>query len=141
MQRARREMVTTLLAQGRYSDALSLAKDNYEANPDNSYHNYAYFRCLVRKRNLNYDERKVLTQLMDEINSGYSEKREELYRAMQIDFRSYVNSTPPTEMLKFIHISLEEFPRSINVKRAAQDYKYRQGIISEKEDLAEDDNY
>ena len=139
MQRARREMVTTLLAQGRYGDALFLAKENYEANPDNSYHNYAYFRCLVRKHNLNYDERKVLTQLMDEIHSGYSEKREELFRAMQIDFQSYVNHTPPAELLKFIHISLEEFPRSINVKRAAQDYKYRQGFISEKEDLAEDD--
>lgn len=139
MQRAKRELVTTLLAQGRYDDALLMAKENYELHPENSYHNYAYFRCLVRKRNLNFGERKILIQLMDEINNGYSNKKAELYRAMQIDYRTYVQIQNPTEMLKFIHLSLEEFPKSINVQRAAQDYKYRQGLIVEKEILGEED--
>ena len=73
------------------------------------------------------------------INNGYSNKKAELYRAMEIDYRTYVQIQNPTEMLKFIHLSLEEFPKSINVQRAAQDYKYRQGLIVEKEILGEED--
>ena len=52
LQRAKRELVSALLAQNKYKDALNLAKENYESNPENSYQIHGYFRCLVRKRNL-----------------------------------------------------------------------------------------
>lgn len=63
LQRAKREMVTVLLAQKKYAKAFELAKKNYENSPENSYQIYGYFRCLVRKVNLNKEDITVLKNL------------------------------------------------------------------------------
>ena len=49
MQRAKRELVTVMLAQRKYEEALEMAAYNFNHNPENTYHAHAYFRCLVKK--------------------------------------------------------------------------------------------
>ena len=138
MQRAKRELVTVYLSQHKYAPALSLAKDNYEQNPDNSYHVSAYFRCLVRKSDLSFSDREKLKQLMDEMRNSYSEQREEIYGSMQIEYKHYIGHATPDEMLPLIDMWQAKFPHSDNIRRAGDNYKYRQKLINEEKFYAED---
>ena len=56
-------MVSVLIMQGQYPDALKLAEANYKSDPDNTYHILAFFRCLVRKHRLDADDVKTLNEL------------------------------------------------------------------------------
>lgn len=138
LQRAKRELVTVLSAQNKYSEALTLAQENYERNPENSYQIYGYFRCLVRKYPLTYDDKKQLEELMSKMNENYSEKREELYSAMKIEYNSYVLRLNPNAMLDIIDKAKNEFPKSANVLRAAESYLYKQGIKKNMQSFEED---
>lgn len=65
MQRAKRELVLVLQAQGHFSSALDLARENYLRDPDNSYHLNAYYRCLVRKKDLAFNEKEEIKTLLE----------------------------------------------------------------------------
>lgn len=134
MQRAKRELVTVLLAQKKFDEALLLAKENYEISPENSYQIHGYFRALVRKLPLTREDKHVLEKLMDAMNKNLSYKHEELYVAMDIEYRDYVLHSSPYEMIGIIQEAETRFPDSINIKRAAQAFKLRQSILS-KEDI------
>lgn len=138
LQRAKREKVTVLLAQKKYEQALDLAKENYENNPENSYQIHGYFRCLVRKTPLIKEDIEMLKHLMDAMRKNLSDKQEELYTAMNIEFRYFVSHDSPSEMLTVINHALALFPNSINVKRAAQPFNLHQSIISKEESFPED---
>lgn len=138
MQRAKRELVTVYLSQHKYAPALSLAKDNYEQNPDNSYHVSAYFRCLVRKNDLSFDDREKLKRLMDEMRNSYSEQHDEIYGAMLIEYKHYVDHATPAEMLPLIEKWQANYPHSDNIRRAGDNYKFRQKFIKEEKFYAED---
>lgn len=139
LQRAKRELVTALLAQNKYDQALELAKENYEKNPENSYQIHGYFRCLVRKRPLNRDDVKMLKELLHAMNENLSDKHEELYAAMNIEYQYYVCHRKVEEMLELIQDSQTRFPDSINVKRASQPFMLRQSIIPKAESFPEED--
>jgi tetratricopeptide (TPR) repeat protein len=128
MDRAKRELVTVLLAQGKYSDALDLAKENYERSKENSYHIYAYFRCLVRKNGLKHDEIEILDNLMNDVQENYSDKKDELLASMKIEYAYYVERQSPTYMLDMIKQSKKDFPKSVHVERVIKEYKRRQGF-------------
>ena len=56
------------------------------------------------------------------------------------EYSSIVKKLPPMYMLKLINTMIELYPDSVNVKRASDEYKYRQGLINtisswEEEDL------
>lgn len=138
LQRAKREMVTVLLAQRRFEQALDLAKENYENSPENSYQIHGYFRCLVRKASLKTDDIKILKHLMAAMKDNLSDKKEELYAAMDIEYRYFVSREPTTEMLKIITSANSSFPNSINIQRAAQPFKLKQSIISKEESFPEE---
>lgn len=138
MQRAKRELVTVYLSQHKYEPALSLAKDNYEQNPDNSYHVSAYFRCLVRKNDLSFDDREKLKQLMDEMRNSYSEQRDEIYGAMLIEYKHYIDHATPDVMLPLIEKWQAKYPHSENIRRAGDNYKYRQKLLKEERFYVED---
>lgn len=130
MQKAKRELVTVLLCRNRFDDAFSMARENYENDPDNTYHIHAYFRCLVKKHNLGRDDIKVISELMDAVQNSYSLKKEELYVAMEIEYKAYVKKMNVVKMLQFISESIKAYPDSMDIKRAANEYKLRQGIIT-----------
>lgn len=140
MQRARRELVTVLLAQSKYSDALDLAERNYVDAPENTYHIQSYFRCVVRK-NIDVEVREIARQLMQEMKDSDSRKREELYAAMDIDYQSLIKHVSPEDMLALIAKYESSFPKSFNIHRAANDYRKRQGLplVQYKEDNQSED--
>ena len=139
LQRAKREKVTVLLAQKKFEQALELARENYEHSPENSYQIHGYFRCLVRKIPLNKDDIKILQELMVAMKKNLSDKHEELYAAMDIEYHYFVLHTEPADMITLIKDSLVLFPNSINVERASQPFKLRQSIISKEEFFPEED--
>lgn len=137
LQRAKRELVTALLAQNKFKPALKLAKENYDKNPENSYQIHGYFRCLVRKSPLHREDIKVMEELLRAMEENLSDKHEELYAAMNIEYLDFVCHTKPTEMIDIINDAKSRFPNSINVKRASQPFLLRQSIISKSEDYPE----
>ena len=131
MDRAKRELVTVLLEQGKYDEALELARENYKRDKgENTYHIYAYFRCLIRKNYLTPEERRLLEVLMQQVAESYSDKKEELFAAMEISYASIIERRSPTEMLQLINEKSSLFPRSIDVARAANEYKRKQKLLS-----------
>lgn len=130
MDRAKRELVTVLMEQGKYDDALELARENYERDKgENTYHIYAYFRCLIRKSDLTPGERQLLYDLMQQVKGSYSDKKEELYAAMEISYASIIERKSPVDMLQIINERMRQFSNSVNVARAANEYKKRQKLI------------
>lgn len=138
LQRAKRELVTALLAQNMYESALSLAQENYEHDPDNSYQIHGYFRCLVRKRQINRDENALLKVLLEAMKTNYSDKHEEMYAAMNIEYQAYVCHRSPSEMFSIINEATRRFPDSVNVERASYNYKLRQELVTTGKVFAED---
>ena len=138
LQRAKRELVTALLAQNKYQDALNLAKENYENNPENSYQIHGYFRCLVRKRNLERNDFSVLEELMTAMKNNYSDKHEELYSAMNIEYQAYIKHLSYDRMYELIRKTESQFPNSYNVKRAIHLFNLNRGIETKAKVFDED---
>lgn len=140
MQRAKRELVTSLMAQNKYNEALSLAKENYERNPDNTYHIHAYFRCIMKQLHYSREDIETIQSLMDCIKSSHLEtnKKEELFAAMDFEYNAYILHKSPSFMIDLISQLEKRFSNSNNVKRAAQDYRIRQSLISRRERIPED---
>lgn len=138
MQRAKRELVTALLAQNQFEPALTVAKENYEHDPDNSYQIQGYFRCLVRKREITREDFNTLNVLLEAMKNNYSDKHEELYAAMNIEYQAYVSHKKPSEIFDLIKEASERFPDSINIERAAYNYRYKQEMINTVKSFAED---
>lgn len=138
MQRAKREMVTVYLALKRYQDALTWAEENYRKDSDNTYHIHAFFRCLIKKNVLNHADVTMLEELVDGIKNSYSDKRNELLAAMDIEYQAYVKRAYPIDMLKLIRKYERDFPNSINVRRAIHEYKLKQALISQEMTFEED---
>lgn len=130
MQRAKRELVTVLLCQKSFDEALSLAKENYEKDSENTYHIHAYFRCLVQKHNLGREDIHIIENLMLAVQNSYSTKKEELYAAMNIEYQAYVKKLNVPKMLQLISENLHIYKDSMDVRRASNEYKLRQGIIT-----------
>lgn len=128
MDRAKRELVTVLLAQGKYHEALDLAKENYERSKENSYHIYAYFRCLVRKNGLKHDDVYVLDGLMKDVEENYSDKKDELLASMRIEYAYYIERKTPVDMIDLIKKTKKDFPNSIHVERVVKEYRRKQGL-------------
>ncbi len=138
MQRAKRELVTTLLAQNQFETALSMAKENYEHDPDNSYQIQGYFRCLVRKRQITREDFNTLNVLLEAMKNNYSDKHEELYAAMNIEYQAYISHKKPSEIFDLIKEASERFPDSVNIERAAYNYRFKQEMINTEKSFAED---
>lgn len=122
----------------KYEQALGLAKENYENNPENSYQIHGYFRCLVRKTPLIKEDVDMLKHLMAAMRKNLSDKQEELYTAMDIEFRYFVSHDSLSDMVTLIDRALSLFPNSINVKRAAQPFRLHQAIILKEESFPEE---
>lgn len=138
MQRAKRELVTALLAQNKYFEALDMARDNYEKSPENSYQIYGYFRCLVKKHNPSRDDISKLKELLEAMKNNYSDKREELYAAMDIEYQAYINHTPYDKLYPLIHQAKRQFSGSLNVGRAIHLCLLKYGVETKEKIFSED---
>lgn len=138
MRKAKREMVTALLAQNKYQKALDIARENYEHDPDNSYQIHGYFRCLVRKKNPSIADRKMLEELMNAMRVNYSDKREELLAAMNIEFQAYIQKESYDVVYGLIQEAKRQFPKSFNIERAEHSYLFSRHIVTQQKVFDED---
>ncbi len=90
-QKSKRELVNVLLSQDKYSEALSLAKDNYNRRPLNAFHIQAYFICLTRQIKLSTEDKKEINNLMQSIQISHDAKASEIYQCMQAEYEYYIN--------------------------------------------------
>lgn len=95
--RAKRELVIALLGQHKFSDALDLAKENYERDSENTYHLLAYYRCLVRKYGLSSNERQKTEELLKEAKNLFSS--EYYYEGMQFEYDRFVAKKTISDLL------------------------------------------
>lgn len=132
--KALRELVTVMLAQRRFKDALELAKNNYLAQPSNTYHIHAYFRCLVREREITSTDRDILRQLIDEMDNSQSPKKMSLIRAMKLEYDAFASEKKiePGRLIEDANNALREFPSSVDVQRVVNAIHAKQGICQLK---------
>ena len=128
--KALRELVTVLLAQRRFKDALESAKNNYLSQPANTYHIHAYFRCLVREKVITSIERKILKDLIEEMRNSQSPKKDSLIRAMILEYEAFASEggVVPSKLLEDANNALKEYPKSVDVQRVVNAIQARQGI-------------
>lgn len=88
--RAKRELVTALLGQHKFSEAFNLAKDNYERDSENTYHLLAYYRCLVRKNNLSFGERQDIERLLKEAKELFTS--DYFCKGMQFEYDRFIGN-------------------------------------------------
>ena len=138
MNKARRELVTVKKKKKRYTDALELSEKNYKTNPTNTYHISAYYRCLIKKSKLTSQDIETLNSLKEDIQNSYSPKRESLLISMNIEYSAIVLRKEVREILKMIKDGLDKFPESYDIKRVANEYKYKQSIDNKLEYFPED---
>lgn len=67
---------------------------------------------------------------MQAVQNSYSTKKEELYAAMNIEYQAYVKKSNVPKMLQLISENLHIYKDSMDVRRASNEYKLRQGIIT-----------
>lgn len=130
MSKAKRELVKVLLDQNKYQKALELAKDNYENDLNNSYHVYAYFRCLVRKKGMpSREDIRTMRQLMENIKNNFSNKKDEFLAAMSLEYHIHVErGSDQIEIIQELKNALRRFPDSPNIKRIASEYQRKQSL-------------
>lgn len=127
MPKACREMVSVLLRQKRFHDALSYAKNNYENKPNNTYHIHAYFRCLVRKKPLNNSEKRVLKNLIEAMKNSYDIKKIDFYMTMESEYMFHVDSNVVGAISKLKSI-VEEGRYTQYAKGVLEDMQKRQDM-------------
>lgn len=91
--KSKREIVNILLSQGKYSEALEMAKENYSNNKTNIYHIHSYFICLIRRKEyLVPNDIKILDNLIDSMRENVAVKAEDMARCMEGEYAYYVRN-------------------------------------------------
>lgn len=126
MSKAKQEMVLVLQAQHKFSPALEMARANYEKDPENVYYIHAYFRCLVRKKDITYDERRLLIFFRDD---KYHLFRSRFFKeGMDFEYRRFVDRAKPEELLPKANELGRRYPDAKYIQDIVNDYKVSQGI-------------
>ena len=99
-----------------------------------TYHIHAYFRCLVREREITPSDRDVLRQLIDEMDNSQSPKKMSLIRAMKLEYDAFASDKKiePGNLIEDANNALREFPSSIDVQRVVNAIYAKQGICQLK---------
>lgn len=139
--KAKHEMVLVLQAQHKFSSALEMAKDNYEKDPENAYHIHAYFRCLVRKKDITYDERILLKSFISDDNNLFKSKY--YIEGMRFEYSRFVDRANPDTLLPRATELKQKFPDAKYINDVVTDYLVSQGIASNLHpvDYSDDFNY
>ena len=123
-------MVIALLGQHRFSDALALAKENYERDSENTYHLLAYYRCLVRKYDLSHAEHQEVEALLDAAKGLFSS---DYYNdGMRFEYNRFVAKKPVDDLIKDVR-RLEQLAKETNspyLKDIVSDFNVLRGTES-----------
>lgn len=117
--RVKREMVIVLQAQHKFREALELAEENYERDPENAYHIHAFFRCLVRKNGIAPDERLLLKEFIEDPNNLFKSKS--FIDGMKFEYKRFVDRVKPDELL----------PLATELRKRYKDIAYVQDITDD----------
>lgn len=94
-QRAKRELVNVLLLKSNFSDALSMAKSNYENQKLNAFHIQAYFISITRKKYLSREDKEVIEELLKNIERSSDFRAKEIASVMKGEYFYYVKNDAP----------------------------------------------
>lgn len=108
--KALRELVTVLILQQKYSEAICMAKDNYEKDSTNPYYIEAYFRCLVHERTHSYDDRKLLQKLIELMKNSYDRHKDLITIAMEAEYLFYIERNISEALAKLQTIDTSKSP-------------------------------
>lgn len=86
---AKNELAIALQRQGRYLDALHIAKEAYNAQPNNAFYIVTYFKSLVRDIKT---EEYVLKELIDRLRSAWDTNREIFSLMLEAEYEYYRNN-------------------------------------------------
>ena len=86
---AKNELAIALQRQGRYLDALHVAKEAYNAQPNNAFYIVTYFKSLVRDVKT---EEYVLKELIDKLRSAWDTNREIFSLMLEAEYEYYRNN-------------------------------------------------
>lgn len=126
MSRAKREMVLVLQAQHKFSSALEMAETNYERDPENAYHVHAYFRCLVRKKDITYEDRQLLKNFMEDSDNLFKSK---FYtEGMKFEYSRFIDRVKPDVLLLKANELLQKYPEATYIKDVVNEYRVSQGM-------------
>lgn len=98
-QRAKRELVNVLLLKSKFSDALDMAKTNYENQKLNAFHIQAYFLCITRKKFLSKEDKEVISELLKNIQRSYDFRAKEIASVMKGEYHYYVKNDLSTAIV------------------------------------------
>lgn len=127
MQQAKRELVTALMEQNKYSEAREMARDNYTRNRTNPYHIYACFRCEIQASMGEDLDFNFLHELKGELERSHSNKRDELLVAMELELSLYSPNTANRDSHSMIKEAQKKFPDSDTIRKVIVDFSKRRG--------------
>lgn len=82
------ELAISLQRQGRYTDALKLAKEAYDTHPTNPFYIVTYFKSLVRDESIAND---ILLDLISKLKSAWDINRESLSQMLEAEYEYFRN--------------------------------------------------
>lgn len=97
---AKNELAIALQRQGRYPDALHIAKEAYNAQPNNAFYIVTYFKSLVRDFKT---EEYVLKELIDKLRSAWDTNKEIFSLMLEAEYEYYRNNDFNAAMTLFKH--------------------------------------
>jgi hypothetical protein len=134
-QKAKREMMNILLIKKLYSaEALTLAKSNYENQKLNAFHIQAYFICLTRKKFLSSEDKKIIDELMKNIDRSFEVKAKHMAIVMKGEYEHYVNKNT-AKAISTLQECLEKDKNKHYAKKALEEIYKRQNMIAAKNEL------
>lgn len=143
-QKTKRELVSVLVREGKYSEALKMAKENYEYNETsklNPFHIEAYFSCLINQDPITAENRCVIDELMEHISlsrhrktadfQSYMESMYEFYikqnksmgiQMMEQCYQKSVNKSRPKQALERMYLKDGKIDAYHNIKNKREDF-------------------
>lgn len=126
LQRAKREMVIVLQAQHKFKAAFEMAEMNYEKEPENAYHLHAYFRCLVRKNGITFDDRELLVRLKKNARDLF--KSNYFWEGMEFEYKRFIDRIRPDELLPMAYQLRDRYKNITYINDITDDYFVSQGL-------------
>lgn len=93
----------------------------------NPYHIEAYFRCLIHKNNLNYDECKTLRELIAAMKTSYNDNHDLIAQTMEAEYQYYVNRNIELALSKLHDLARIDRPLRYT-QRALYELQMKAGI-------------
>lgn len=108
--RAKRELVQVYLNSEQFTEAVSLAKENYQQSKNNPYHIQSYFRCLIKL--YGPKQKAELLALLVALRDNPHEKAKEMYLTSLALYSANVDHKA-NEALTTINETISKYPEKI----------------------------